>query len=75
MDKITATKEARIAALYHGGTWYVTQRGKVFKAIAEDFYRNSHADGKVIDTWTAERVRRTVPPSDSKPTKGKQNVR
>lgn len=63
MDKITATKEARIAALYKGGEWYVTRRGKNHHAIAADSYRNSHADGKVIETWTAERVRRTVPPS------------
>jgi hypothetical protein len=69
MNKITAMKEARIAALYKGGTWYVTQRGKRYKAISEDAYRNSHADGKVIDTFTAEKVRRTVPPYDRKPAK------
>jgi hypothetical protein len=69
MDKIQAIKEARIAALYHGGEWYVTQRGKVFKTVAADLYRNSHADGKVIETWTAEKARRTSPPCDSKPKK------
>ena len=66
MDRITATKEARIAALYKGGTWYVTRLKMCYGCMAEESYRNSKVDGKVIDTWTAEKARRTVPP-DSEP--------
>ena len=40
MDKITATKEARIGALYEGGDWYVTRwkRG-CYKALPHNRYR------------------------------------
>ncbi len=66
MDKITATKEARIGALYQGGDWYVTRwkRG-CYKALPHDRYRGS-IDGRIVDTFTPERVRRTVPPSVAK---------
>jgi hypothetical protein len=70
MDRITATKEARIAALYKGGEWYVTLKGKLYNCVAADSYRNKKADGRVVEIFTPEKVRRTAPPSDSKSKRG-----
>lgn len=70
MDKDRATREARIGALYQGGEWYVTRwkRG-CYKALPHDRYRGS-IDGRIVDTFTPEKVRRTVPPSlHKKPSK------
>jgi hypothetical protein len=65
MTKNEAIREARIAALYKGGEWYVTKHGKSYRAVAYGDYRNSKADGRVIETFTPGKVRRTVPPSVS----------
>ena len=63
MDKNTAIREARVAALYKGGEWYVTLKGKLYNCVAADSYQNKKADGRVVEIFTPEKVRRTMPPA------------
>jgi hypothetical protein len=61
MTKNEAIREARIGALYQGGDWYVTCKRGCYKVLPHDRYRGS-VDGRIIETFTPEKVRRTVPP-------------
>lgn len=60
MTKPEAVKEARIAVLYHGGTVYVTRKGKSYKAVHyESFEPRRH--GSIVETLDALSVRSSIP--------------
>lgn len=61
MTKTEAVKEARIAALYQGGTWYVTRRGNKYNYMHSDNYGGSQKDGHIAEMFDAQKVRTTVP--------------
>ena len=61
MDRNEAIREARIAALYKGGKWFVTRREGTYKCLHEDSYRGT-VDGKIVGTFTPTIVRATIPP-------------
>jgi len=61
MQRIDAVKEARIAALTHGGTWYVIEKKHNYSIVRNDEYHTKL--GRIVDKYDAARVRSTTPPS------------
>lgn len=56
-----AVKEARIAALLHGGKWYAVEKRHNFSIVRADEYHTKL--GRVVGTFTPESVKASTPES------------